>query len=42
MMEAKDCSEIAFIYHNINTAIFELKDNCGSYKNNAGAIIKLK
>jgi len=40
MMEAKNCSEIAFIHQNINNVIFELKDNCDTYKNNDGAIIK--
>ena len=39
-MQAKINSEIAFIHQNINTVIFELKDNYGTDKNNAGAIIK--
>ena len=41
-MEAKRINEIAFIHQNINNVIFDLKDNYGTYKNNAGAIIKLK
>jgi hypothetical protein len=41
-MQAKGINEIAFIYQNINNVIFELKDNYDTYKNNAGAIIKLK
>ena len=39
-MEAKGNNEIAIIHQNINNVIFELKDNYGTYKNNAGAIIK--
>ena len=39
-MQAKGNNEIAIIHQNINNVIFELKDNYGTYKNNAGAIIK--